>query len=50
MLEICCTFRFQNDIFSMTLSLLQKKKNEGQEGKGNGNALGKGMRWGVVGN
>ena len=49
MLEICCTFRFQNDIFSMTLSLLQKK-NEGQEGKGNGNALGKGMRWGVVGN
>ena len=44
MLEICCTFRFQWHC------RYYKKKNEGQEGKGNGNALGKGMRLGVVGN
>ena len=44
MLEICCTFRFQNDIFSMTLSLLQKKKMKDRKAKEMG------MRWGVVGN
>ena len=46
-LEISRTFRFQNDISSMTLSLLLKK-NEGQEGKGNRNGVGVG--WGVMGN
>ena len=40
MLEICCTFRFQNDIFSMTLSLLQKKKMKDRKAKEMG------MRWG----
>ena len=46
-LEISRTFRFQNDISSMTLSLLLKK-NEGQEGKGNRNGGGGGG--GVMGN
>lgn len=46
MLEISCTFRFQNDIFSMTLSLLLKKmdrkaKEIGMEwGKGGGGGSG----------
>lgn len=46
MLEISRTFRFQIDIFSMTLSLLLKKKNEIQEGKENRNGVGI-ANWGL---